>query len=158
MSNKTYSEKLLDPRWQKKRLFIFNRDSFCCQRCFSESVTLHVHHLKYEKGKEPWEIDDNFLVTLCKDCHEYEEDNYKINLENMIHFIQSKRMLSDELFTMIELLYNLEDLGSYTISCIGYNTSNHLKEMSEKFEAALPIYSKLHNERLNSINKLKAKK
>lgn len=31
-----YKEKLKDPRWQKKRLQIFERDDWCCQKCGDE--------------------------------------------------------------------------------------------------------------------------
>jgi hypothetical protein len=66
----TYSEKLKDPRWQKKRLEILNRDKFACQDCFETTKTLHVHHLDYEQGADPWDYPDNYLITLCEDCHE----------------------------------------------------------------------------------------
>lgn len=48
------------------------RDDFSCRHCFSDSKTLNVHHIKY--GPTPWDIDDKYLITLCEDCHEYEED------------------------------------------------------------------------------------
>lgn len=65
---KTYSEKLKSPRWQAKRLSIMQRDGFACRDCSAEDKTLHVHHCHYEKG-EPWEIDEQFLLTLCEKCH-----------------------------------------------------------------------------------------
>lgn len=65
----TYAEKLLDPRWQKKRLDILNRDQFTCQICGDTTTTLHVHHDYYEKGKNPWEVDEWSLTTLCAGCH-----------------------------------------------------------------------------------------
>lgn len=63
-----YSEKLKDPRWQKKRLKIMERDSFTCQYCKDKETTLNVHHLKYSKGF-PWNISDKYLITVCEDCH-----------------------------------------------------------------------------------------
>lgn len=67
-----YSDKLKDPRWQKMRLEILNRDEFSCQRCGDSESTLHVHHLSYEKGKEPWDyVLENFM-TLCQSCHDSE--------------------------------------------------------------------------------------
>lgn len=72
----TYSEKLKDPRWQRKRLEIFQRDGFTCQKCQSTNNTLHVHHLKYSKG-EPWDVGDSFLMTLCEDCHTMEHPKFK---------------------------------------------------------------------------------
>lgn len=66
----TYQEKLLDPRWQKKRLEIFERDEWTCQVCHRKDKELHVHHLAYEQGREPWEYPGDQLVTTCADCHE----------------------------------------------------------------------------------------
>jgi 5-methylcytosine-specific restriction endonuclease McrA len=67
-----YSEKLKDPRWQKKRLEVLNRDEFTCQMCGDKETTLHVHHIVYRKNAEPWESDEMELVTICADCHEVE--------------------------------------------------------------------------------------
>lgn len=69
-----YAAKLKDPRWQKKRLEILNRDNFTCQACKSTEKTLHVHHHFYSKGCEPWEYMSEALQTLCEDCHQYETD------------------------------------------------------------------------------------
>ena len=71
----TYSEKLRDPRWQKKRLEIMQRDSWECQRCGDAETTLNVHHYCYENGKEPWDYDSSLLVTLCEICHKDETEN-----------------------------------------------------------------------------------
>lgn len=65
----SYSEKLKDPRWQKKRLKIFERDNWKCRFCQSEERTLHVHHKKYIDGFEPWDYDDDLLLTFCYICH-----------------------------------------------------------------------------------------
>ncbi len=65
----SYAEKLKDPRWQKKRLRIFERDNFKCRDCESDKKTLTVHHCFYERG-DPWDTDDDFLLTVCKSCHE----------------------------------------------------------------------------------------
>lgn len=67
-----YKEKLLDPRWQKKRLEIMNRDQFKCVRCGNEKETLNVHHAVYINGAEPWAYNDIFLITVCNACHENE--------------------------------------------------------------------------------------
>lgn len=68
----SYREKLLDPRWQKKRLDILSRDNFTCQHCASTEKTLHVHHHGYWQNLDPWEYPDAALVTLCAECHETE--------------------------------------------------------------------------------------
>lgn len=65
----SYGQKLKDPRWQKRRLKILERDEWKCQICGDATSTLHVHHRWYEPGKEPWDVPDNALVTLCETCH-----------------------------------------------------------------------------------------
>ena len=80
MKKKTYSEKLLDPKWQKKRLTILNRDDWSCRFCHDRESTLHVHHTYYETGLEPWEYEDHTLLTLCHVCHGKEtKHSYKAN-------------------------------------------------------------------------------
>ena len=49
----TYKEKLLDPRWQKKRLEILNRDNFTCQCCGDDKKTLNIHHKYYNSNLYP---------------------------------------------------------------------------------------------------------
>ncbi len=66
----TYHEKLLDPRWQKKRLKIMERAGFCCENCGNGRMTLHIHHGFYKRGFEPWDYPDETLKCLCADCHE----------------------------------------------------------------------------------------
>jgi hypothetical protein len=48
-----YVLKLKDPRWQKKRLEVMDRNAFTCSSCYSKTKTLNVHHPVYEKNKEP---------------------------------------------------------------------------------------------------------
>lgn len=67
----TYAEKLKDPRWQKKRLKIMQRDKFECWYCGDKESTLHVHHEEYI-GDNPWDTPNKHLLTLCEDCHEVE--------------------------------------------------------------------------------------
>lgn len=70
-----YAEKLKDPRWQQKRLRIMERDGWRCRHCANTGRNLQVHHTMY--AKEPWSIDDEFLLTLCDDCHEELHENEK---------------------------------------------------------------------------------
>lgn len=71
---KTYSEKLRDPRWQKKRLLILERDEWQCQLCYDKETMLVVHHRYYTPGAEPWEYPDEALVVLCDNCHQEEHE------------------------------------------------------------------------------------
>lgn len=79
MKTLSYSERLKDPRWQKKRLEILNRDDWMCQKCCDETSTLHVHHKVYLKGRMPWEYEDEQLVTLCESCHDEMPDQESIH-------------------------------------------------------------------------------
>lgn len=73
-----YSQKLLDPRWQKKRLEILSKDEFTCQLCGDTEETLHVHHKYYAEGCEPWDEENDLgLVTLCAPCHKEEGNKGK---------------------------------------------------------------------------------
>lgn len=67
----TYSDKLKDPRWQKKRLEVMLRDGFKCTKCNDAETTLNVHHLKYLG--DPWDAHLDDLETLCCHCHEATE-------------------------------------------------------------------------------------
>lgn len=67
MAKKSYSELLKDPRWQKKRLEILERDNWLCKFCQDGETELQIHHLKYS-GK-PWEAESKNLITVCKHCH-----------------------------------------------------------------------------------------
>jgi len=69
LKHKSYADKLLDPRWQRRRLEILKKSEFSCIKCESTNQTLHVHHLLYEKGKDPWDYSDKLLLPLCKQCH-----------------------------------------------------------------------------------------
>lgn len=66
-----YTKKLSNPKWQKKRLEILQRDEFTCQLCNDRETELHIHHKKY--SGEPWEVDNEHLITLCAHCHAVEE-------------------------------------------------------------------------------------
>lgn len=66
-----YEDLLKHPLWQRKRLEVFERDGWSCLGCGSQSSELQVHHLKYPpKGRMPWEIESEWLESLCRYCHE----------------------------------------------------------------------------------------
>lgn len=106
---KSYSDKLKDPRWQRKRLEIFKRDDFQCQMCFDREETQTVHHKWYTNGLDPWEYPDECYITLCEDCHEsvhlweknckkYPEQYIAIPFEN----VTDLRILLERMFMIQE--------------------------------------------------------
>ena len=74
MVSKSYTEKFLDPRWQRKRTEIMQRADFRCEWCGSNKYTLHIHHGYYESGTDPWDYHNDTLYCLCEHCHEYAEE------------------------------------------------------------------------------------
>lgn len=83
---KTYAEKLKDPRWQRKRLEILERDAWECVECGDSKSTLHVDHKIYRKSKQPWEYTSEELQTLCATCHKKIEDERSDLKERMSTF------------------------------------------------------------------------
>jgi hypothetical protein len=103
-----YSDKLKDPRWQKLRLQIFERDEFACQRCGDDKSTLHVHHLRYIPGKEPWEYPIGVCLTLCEECHTFEYENMSNSISGLIEQIKDKQFLSSDVDMLACAFNNLQ--------------------------------------------------
>lgn len=73
----SYSDKLLDARWQEKRLRVFERAGWKCEDCpltKDDGISFHVHHGYYDRNLEPWEYDIATLHCLCSECHEKAEE------------------------------------------------------------------------------------
>lgn len=66
----SYRSLLKDPRWIKKRNKILLRDKNTCQFCGCQDKYMQVHHEYYIEGRNPWEYEDEALVTICSHCHE----------------------------------------------------------------------------------------
>ena len=70
---KEYLAKLRDPRWQKYRLEVFERDGWQCTWCRAGEQggrNLQVHHGFYNRELEfPWEYPKEATFTLCERCH-----------------------------------------------------------------------------------------
>ena len=69
MAKTSYFQKLLDPRWQKKRLEVLQDNEFTCESCMDTESTLHVHHKMYAKGRDPWDYELEQYSVLCESCH-----------------------------------------------------------------------------------------
>jgi 5-methylcytosine-specific restriction endonuclease McrA len=80
----TYSDKLATPEWLERREKIKARDGHACVLCGAKKP-LHVHHLRYVRGKEPWEYPDEALVTLCAQHHAaIHDETMHIQAENVL--------------------------------------------------------------------------
>jgi hypothetical protein len=101
-----YSEKLKDPRWQKKRLKILERDNWECRVCGDNKSALHVHHRYYLPNTEVWDYPDEALITLCEDCHEIEKEDIFVVIDRIKFVLQSK-FLSYDISGLAEALYQL---------------------------------------------------
>lgn len=101
----SYSEKLKDPRWQKKRLEILQRADFKCEDCGASDKTLHVHHGYYERGHDPWEYNEASLHCLCEECHESAQEALRdihwevaqVHPANLVHILWAIANRKEEL-------------------------------------------------------------
>ena len=78
-----YAEKLKDPRWQRRRLEVLERDNFTCELCGATHKTLHVHHGYYANDMDPWDYAMSSLHCVCEDCHDV-ADATRVELRDTI--------------------------------------------------------------------------
>ena len=104
-----YVEKLKDPRWQKKRLEVFERDEWGCQSCMDSESTLHVHHRYYLPNTEPWDYPLDALLTLCENCHERERQE-RPEYEKMLLSALKQKFLADDLYRLTNGILKLKVL------------------------------------------------
>ena len=71
-----YKEQLNDPRWIMKAKEVKCRDYEQCQKCGAVD-RLEVHHIRYLKFTMLWDYPENYLITLCRDCHQEETNDLK---------------------------------------------------------------------------------
>lgn len=81
----TYKDQYKHPEWQKKRLEVFEANTFKCQECSDTETTLHVHHPEYRPGAKVWEYEAKELMCLCEKCHEKEHGLY-VQPQRKIYF------------------------------------------------------------------------
>ncbi len=95
---KSYKQKLKDPRWQKKRLKVLERDEFSCVHCKDKETTLHVHHKKYTD--DPWGAPMKDLETVCEDCHKIIEEiegvEEIVKIDNIKWLVKIKRKHNED--------------------------------------------------------------
>jgi len=97
----SYADKFLDPRWQKRRLEVLQRDDWSCTYCGDQETTLHVHHRWYDG--EPWEAPLNALTTLCAECHEVEQRSWRQEGARLLRSLaRDGGMLSENLEELVD--------------------------------------------------------
>ena len=103
-----YSELFKNPKWQKMRLKILERDDWGCQSCLNngENDTLHIHHRRYINGRKPWEYPESLLVTLCETCHKVETENLQDACDSLIEQIKEK-FFSNEIRLLAQIINGL---------------------------------------------------
>lgn len=106
-----YYEKLKDPRWQKKRLEVFERDNFTCRGCGDKESMLTVHHCFYDNSLEPWEYPTSSLVTLCDKCHEGERVCRADGERLLIKILRRGGYLCKDIDDIIKQYYKPEKKG-----------------------------------------------
>lgn len=103
-----YFAKLKDPKWQKKRLEILQRDNFTCQICGDKKNTLHVHHRTYLQNRDLWEYADTFFVTLCESCHEMETQSMSCEIRDL-NTILKLYYFADEIHTITGAILQFDE-------------------------------------------------
>ena len=83
-----YQKLLATPQWQEKRKKILQRDGHRCRNCGSGNL-LQAHHRQYHflnalaQFKDPWDYNDKYLVTLCRECHQKGHQKFNIPVFNL---------------------------------------------------------------------------
>lgn len=103
----SYDSLLKRTEWQKRRLYIFERDNFKCQAggCKTPDSNLEVHHIDYLSYElEPWKYPDDMLITLCNVCHKKEQTRPRAE-NDFITALKMKGFLMGDLVCLTTLLY-----------------------------------------------------
>ena len=111
---KSWAELCLDPRWQRKRLEVLERDGWKCRSCGSSTVTLHVHHSWYgyiydetshrSRRRFPWEYENYQLASLCEACHAWEHESLAHVQQDLVDMFGMAGFLAEDLSELFHLL------------------------------------------------------
>lgn len=107
-----YTEKFKDPRWQKKRLEILERDEWECKICLEDSITLNVHHKYYDYGKDPWEYPSIAFSTICEHCHYKEKVNMRDAIKDLEDTLKRTGFLSADIQSLRAAIEGVSDLSN----------------------------------------------
>lgn len=134
--SKSYSDLFKDPRWQKKRLKVFERDDWACQKCYNTESTLNVHHKYYKDKTEPWDYPLEALITLCENCHISEKEDRAGYEQSLLYALRQKFLAEDisEIATgfYIMQLCHLPEIVAAALSW-ALSDENIQKELIERY-------------------------
>lgn len=130
-----YMQKLRDPRWQKMRLKIMERDGFECQNCGDSESTLNVHHRDYERGKEPWDYPEDWLITFCETCHQEETESRPGEEKSLLHVLRLKGYLSADLSDLLIAFHNSKYIpnGYFSALCWAIESDEIISELVDRY-------------------------
>lgn len=99
------SDQYRDPRWQRLRLRVFERDGWKCRMCKQDGKTLHAHHPVYRAFSEgPWDYEVDELVTVCEDCHKEEHEIKNLGKSALLLEFVKQGVWSEEDFLQYSVL------------------------------------------------------
>lgn len=139
-----FQEQIKNPKWQKRRLEIMQRDGFTCQICGDKETTLHVHHLRYIPDRAYWDYEDWELITLCEHCHKEEHDIER----SILDYVKSLRQNGITLFEIGCLLECIDIelcIGNHTAilditgNGVGAFDDNEIKRLTERRIKLFPV-------------------
>ncbi len=145
-----YSEKLKHPNWQRKRLEILSRDNFECRMCGDKEESLHVHHLQYFPGNDPWAYPNSSMITLCHVCHGFEHSDFLEAKKQLISSLRCRGAISSNFYDIAVALDTSADysrqvtqdewrsLATIIWSCMRYrNSGGALADLVGAIEKAI---------------------
>ena len=137
-----YADKLKDPRWQKLRLAVFERDGWACRICGAKDRTLNAHHTFYKRDAQGlWDYEPETIVTLCDACHEAEHEQFHDARENLFESLARAGIgISSKIFELSDALNNVgtglspteTDMVLFSVDSLLMSRNAHLSP--EKYE------------------------
>lgn len=138
-----YSQRLKDPRWQRKRLEVMERDNWTCRDTYVKDKPLNVHHCWYAKGG-PWETPNEYLLTLTEEAHRERQE-----LESRAKKALGRHFANMQLCELQDIVKSLENSEHIWIACSPYDvkdfidTLHHLGYIDHKSPGVFEMISEL---------------
>lgn len=126
-----YSDLLKDPRWQKLRLKIFDRDGWKCRVCECEAKTLHVHHKKYVWGANPWDSPPEDLITVCENCHSEYREGIRAAENHMLVSLRKAGYWPQDIVLIADALAGFKDKRWLIPNLLNYFSRNEQSLMQQ---------------------------